>query len=133
MRIWLFFFSTFLCLQYCNSSKLGGASLKNEGRKGVNLSSHSETLVDQLRKVSGINIEGDGVSARITIRGKSSLFGDSEPLFLVNNQALTGGLKEAMDLIPVSDIQSIAVLKNPSETAIYGVRGANGVIVITLK
>lgn len=54
-------------------------------------------------------------------------------LFVVNGQILGGGRRAASNFVPVNDIQSIRVLKNPSETGIYGVQGANGVIEIQLK
>jgi TonB-dependent SusC/RagA subfamily outer membrane receptor len=100
---------------------------------GVDNPSHSETLVDHLIKVAGVNVVGDGRNAKITIHGVSTLYGSNEPLFVVNGQQLGGGLQEAMSIIPVADIKSIRVLKNPSEIGVYGVRGANGVILITLK
>ena len=52
---------------------------------------------------------------------------------MVNGQPLNGGLSAANNMIPVNEISSIRVLKTPSEVGMYGVRGANGVIVITLK
>lgn len=100
---------------------------------GVDNPSHSETLVDHLMKVAGINVVGDGRNAKISIHGVSTIYGSNEPLFVVNGQQLGGGLQEAMNIIPVSDIKSIRVLKNPSEVGAYGVRGANGVVLITLK
>ena len=95
--------------------------------------SSSQTLVDHLRGVPGISVDGDGAGAKVKIRGVSSLYGNNEPLFVVNGQALSGGLREAVQIIPVATIKSIRVLKTPSETGMYGVRGANGVIVIQLR
>ena len=100
---------------------------------GVENPSQSVNLVDHLIKVPGINVVGDGRNAKITVRGISTFYGSNEPLFIVNGQQLNGGLQEAMNIVPVADIKSIRVLKNPDEIGGYGVRGANGVILITLK
>ena len=64
--------------------------------------------------------------AKIFIRGTSSWNG-SDPLVLVD------GIERAMKSVDVSSVESISVLKDASATAVYGVRGANGVILITTK
>ncbi|MDE6495213.1 MAG: carboxypeptidase-like regulatory domain-containing protein, partial [Duncaniella sp.] len=65
-------------------------------------------------------------SAQITIRGASS-WNNSSPLVLVD------GIERDMNSVDVSSVQSISVLKDASATAVYGVKGANGVILITTK
>ena len=65
-------------------------------------------------------------SAKITIRGSSSWNG-SDPLVLVD------GIERDMDNVDVNSVKSISVLKDASATAVYGVKGANGVILITTK
>ena len=64
--------------------------------------------------------------AKIVIRGTSSWNG-SDPLVLVD------GIERSMKSVDISSVESISVLKDASATAIYGVRGANGVILITTK
>ena len=64
--------------------------------------------------------------AKVVIRGTSSWNG-SEPLVLVD------GIERAMKSVDISSVESISVLKDASATAVYGVRGANGVILITTK
>lgn len=93
----------------------------------------SISLVDHLRRVPGVQVNGEGLNATIRIRGASSLYSSTEPLFVLNGQPMAGGLREAIQMIPVQEIKTINVLKNASETGIYGVRGANGIIEITLK
>jgi TonB-dependent SusC/RagA subfamily outer membrane receptor len=63
------------------------------------------------------------------IRGRGSLMGGSDPLIIVDGTQVTGNLS----WLNANDIARIDVLKNPDEVAIYGVRGANGVIVISTK
>ena len=73
----------------------------------------------------GTGIPG-GEDPKITIRGASS-WNSSDPLVLVD------GIEREMKSVDVSSVESISVLKDASATAVYGVRGANGVILITTK
>ena len=68
-----------------------------------------------------------GGDFKIRIRGANSISGGNEPLFVVDGQFLD------ISAVNVNDIQSIEVLKDASATAIYGNRGANGVVLITTK
>lgn len=65
--------------------------------------------------------------AKIYIRGQASFAGDNQPLILVD------GVERSFSQIAPDDIESISVLKDASATAVYGVRGANGVMLITTK
>ncbi|MFN8253880.1 MAG: TonB-dependent receptor [Ferruginibacter sp.] len=84
-------------------------------------------------KVAGVDIssnERPGTVPSINIRGVRSLTASNSPLFVVDNIPLiTGGI----DNLNPADIESIDVLKDASATAIYGSRGANGVVIITTK
>ncbi len=78
---------------------------------------------------AGVNITPSGVpgnSPRINIRGISS-FGDASPLIIVD------GIQQNLNNISANDIESIQVLKDAGAASIYGVRGANGVILVTTK
>ena len=75
-------------------------------------------------RVAGVEVTSD---KRIIIRGLGTLNGSSDPLILVDGQEW----QDISSLNP-NDIKSIDVLKD-SSTAIYGIRGANGVILITTK
>jgi len=84
-------------------------------------------------KVAGVDIstnERPGQVGSINIRGVRSLTASNSPLYVVDGIPLiTGGI----DYLNPNDIESIDVLKDASATAIYGSRGANGVIIITTK
>lgn len=77
-----------------------------------------------VRKAS--SAPGSGVS--IVIRGNNSINSSSQPLYIVDGIPLAN-----INTVPVEDIASIEVLKDASSTAIYGSRGANGVILVTTK
>lgn len=78
---------------------------------------------------SGVNIISSGspgYSSNIRIRGVTS-FGNTNPLVLID------GVQGSLNDIPADDVESIQVLKDAGAAAIYGVRGANGVIIVTTK
>ena len=80
-------------------------------------------------QASGVNIIRSGApggSSNVFVRGISS-FGNTAPLVLID------GVEGSLDNIPANEIQSIQVLKDAGAAAIYGVRGSNGVIVVTTK
>ncbi len=66
-------------------------------------------------------------NAAIFIRGRASFAGDNQPLIMVD------GVEREFSQIAPDDIETISVLKDASATAVYGVRGANGVILVTTK
>lgn len=72
-----------------------------------------------------------GIAVRI--RGTTSLIGGNEPLYVVDGIPVQPGPNGSLNGVNPYDIESIEVLKDPASTAMYGVRGANGVIVIKMK
>ena len=87
------------------------------------------TVYDYLRDmVPGVRVESTGpTSANVYVRGINSINSSTKPLFVVD-----GVVMDEIATINPYDIDSVDVLKD-SAAAIYGVRGANGVILITLK
>nr|WKN36409.1 TonB-dependent receptor [Tunicatimonas sp. TK19036] len=98
--------------------------------KELPVSSSVETLQG---RVAGVDIRsnggrpGQGVS--INIRGRRSITAENDPLFVVDGIPIQGTIND----INPQDIESMEVLKDAASTAIYGSRGANGVILITTK
>ena len=102
-------------------------------------------------KVAGLVVNSTssavGSASSVTIRGASSLRGDNQPLYVIDNvpQASTGEFsssgisgdfqinQDPLSSLNPADIEDITILKDASSTAIYGSRGANGVILITTK
>ncbi len=86
------------------------------------------------RRFPGVVVtRGPDGSIAIRIRGPTSIYGSNEPLYVIDGVPITPGPGGSLFGINPFDIESIQVLKNPSDTAMYGVRGANGVIVIKTK
>ena len=125
------------------------------------IDSHQTNLVNALQgKVAGVNITssggGAGEGASIVIRGGTSLDGDNQPLFVIDGMIMdnssfqestapgggsafngllgrsVGASNRAGDLNP-EDVASMTVLKGPAAAALYGLRAANGAVVITTK
>lgn len=75
------------------------------------------------------NSGAPGGRIEVRIRGGNSMVGDNQPLYVVDGFPITGGI----DFLNPADIESVNILKDASATAIYGSRGANGVVIITSK
>lgn len=84
-------------------------------------------------RIAGVDVTETPNGLSIRIRGASTIYGSNEPLYVVDGMPMDAGPGGALSGIHVRDIESIAVLKDASATAIYGSRGANGVIIITTK
>jgi TonB-dependent SusC/RagA subfamily outer membrane receptor len=84
-------------------------------------------------RVAGVTVtEADGGIA-VRIRGQTSIYGSNEPLYVLDGVPITPGPGGSLVGISPYDIESIKVLKDPADTALYGMRGANGVIEIRTK
>lgn len=105
------------------------ASVSSEQLTAVPVTNVSEALTGKLAGVSITTTEGSpDADVRIRVRGGGSLSQDNSPLYIVDGFPAT-----SISDIPSADIESIDVLKDASSTAIYGARGANGVIIVTTK
>lgn len=91
----------------------------------------NQTLQGRAAGVSVVSSEGaPGAEVSITIRGGSSISASNEPLYVIDGFPQFGGSN--LD-INSNDVASVEILKDASATAIYGSRGANGVVIITTK
>ncbi len=102
------------------------------------------SLAGRTSGIQVISTAGDaGAAAYLTIRGSHSITGNNEPLFVVNGMPIiSGGENTGVDGVSTSsrsidlnpdDIESITVLKGGAATALYGLRAANGALIITTK
>ncbi|TDN83054.1 iron complex outermembrane receptor protein [Salegentibacter sp. 24] len=120
----------------------------DEFNQGV-ISSPEELIQGKTAGLQVTSSSGEpGAGVNIRIRGTTSVRGGNDPLFVVDGVPLAGdeisaggsdvgfgtsSAKNPLNFINPSDIESISVLKDASATAIYGSRGANGVVIITTK
>jgi TonB-linked SusC/RagA family outer membrane protein len=120
------------------------ASVPVETLKSVPVASIDNALQGAVSGVQVSQVSGQpGGSVSIRIRGAGSIQGGNEPLYVVDgfpfyNNAASAGTLSGADINPLSslnpgDIESIDILKDAAATAIYGSRGANGVVIITTK
>lgn len=119
-----------------NISKVSGDVIKNTPVPSVQQAMQGKTAGVFVEANNG-KVSGE---TRMRIRGSSSITANNEPLFIVDGVPLTteslnqtGASINPLTSINFNDIESIDVLKDASSTAIYGSRGANGVILITTK
>ncbi|MFH6996481.1 SusC/RagA family TonB-linked outer membrane protein [Flavobacterium sp. FlaQc-57] len=126
-------------------SKISGSELKVDGVVDV-----SRMIEGKAAGVTVQNVTGTfGTAPKITVRGSSSIFGDTKPLWVIDGVVqediinvsfadLASGnsstlLSSSVAGLNANDIQSIEILKDASATSIYGSRSLNGVVVVTTK
>jgi TonB-linked SusC/RagA family outer membrane protein len=106
-------------------SSVGAKDLKD-----FPVSTAAEALAGKLAGVSVVTSEGKpGADITIRVRGGGSITQDNSPLYIVDGIQV----ENALSVISPQEIQSIDVLKDVASTAVYGARGANGVVLITTK
>ncbi len=105
------------------------ASVGHDALTANPVSNVAEALQGKLAGVSVVSQDGrPGASVSIKVRGGGSISQSNEPLFVVDGMPVND-----ISDIPADQIESVDVLKDASSTAIYGARGANGVILVTTK
>lgn len=105
------------------------ATVNSEALAAVPVANATEALTGKMAGVQITTTEGSpDATMKIRVRGGGSITQSNDPLFIVD-----GFPVESISDIPATDIEDITVLKDASSTAIYGSRGANGVIMVTTK
>lgn len=105
------------------------ASMNKEVLQNIPVNNVAEAISGRMAGVQVTTSEGSPDAAiTIRVRGGGSITQDNSPLYVVD-----GFQVSSINDIPSSDIESIEILKDASTTAIYGARGANGVVMITTK
>ena len=103
----------------------------NEDLETIPVARVDDALIGQ---VSGVNIQSTdgaaGSAPTITIRGVGSLAGDSTPLIVVDGTIVDS---EFLSVLNMADVESFEVLKDAASSAIFGSKGANGIIMVTTK
>ena len=105
------------------------ATVNSDALVAVPVANASEALTGKMAGVQVTSTEGSpDADVKIRVRGGGSITQSNDPLYIVDGFPVDG-----ISDIPASDIEDITVLKDASSTAIYGSRGANGVILVTTK
>jgi len=131
------------------SEKALGYAAQSVGGDKLNEAPEANLVNSLSGRIAGVNITNSsgavGSSSRIVLRGASSIYGDNQPLFIVDGMPVSnsntgtttgnGGfdLPNGVADINPNDIESVNVLKGPNAAALYGMRASNGVVVITTK
>lgn len=89
-------------------------------------------LIDLISKEPGVQVKKMGSNYDITIRSQGTFITSHQPLFVVDGIATGTSYADVAQLVPVTEVQSIRVIKGADATS-YGSRGANGVIEIRLR
>ncbi len=112
------------------SGAVTGINVENENIADIPVESIDKALQGKLSGVQILDSEGQvGASPEIRIRGVASFSASNEPLIVIDGLPTFGSLSD----VPANDIANIEILKDAASTAIYGSRGANGVVLITTK
>ena len=113
------------------------AAINQAAVKDLPVSTLDQKMIGQVAGVQIQQVSGaPGAGTSVRIRGSGSLGAGNEPLYVVDGMPYSSGLNQSLNpllLINPNDIESITILKDASSTAIYGSRGANGVVMITTK
>ena len=103
----------------------------NESLDQIAVSRVDDALIGQ---VSGVNIQATdgeaGAAPTITIRGVGSMAGDSTPLIVVDGIIVSSSFLGSLNM---NDVESFEILKDAASSSIYGSKGSNGIIMITMK
>lgn len=110
------------------ASIVGAIATIDPSEMKVPVSKMSNALSGRLSGVISVQQSGEpGTGSSFWIRGISTFGANSNPLVLVD------GIERSLDLVDIEDVKDFSVLKDAAATAVYGVRGANGVILITTR
>ncbi|MGN6436661.1 MAG: SusC/RagA family TonB-linked outer membrane protein [Agriterribacter sp.] len=129
-----------------------GFAVQQVKAEDVTIAAPVDVAQGLMGKVAGLNISNsnglNNSSSRIVIRGNNSITGNNQPLIVIDgailenkplaqsNIEVTDGMRDwgnYMSYVNMDNVESISVLKGPNAAALYGARGANGVILITTK
>lgn len=108
-----------------------GPSVDAEDIDGRSAVQAEELLIGRFPGVRVIRLPGGGLAVRVW--GPGTFSGDKEPLYVVDGMPVRVDAGRGLYWLNPGDIATIEVLKDVSETAFYGVRGGNGVVVITTR
>lgn len=107
------------------------STVSGEDLHGIPAARVEELLEGRSAGVQVVRLPGGGIAVRI--RGRGSIYGDTEPLYVIDGMPVVVTAGHGLSWLNPGDIQRIEILKDASATAVYGMRGANGVVLITTR
>jgi len=120
-----------LIITNCSTTERAPRESRTADSSEVDFSNY-RNLADYLRRLPGVQVRGTGDNVNIQIRGASSFSSETQPLFVLDGRVMGNNYSEVNRFLSMSEVSSIQVLTD-SEAGSYGIRGANGVIVIARK
>lgn len=90
------------------------------------------TWIELLQRTSGVSVSGSGNDLNIQIRAKKSMNSGNEPLFVLDDKIVGNGF-QYISFVDPNLVKRISILKDGASASAYGSRGADGVILVTLK
>lgn len=112
-----------------SQSNMAVSTIDDDDLKGQAVTTWEQLIMG---RVAGLDVIRSESGMKLRIRGASTLNADSDPLIIVDGVQLGGTTNLLLSVNP-QDVKRIEVLKDAGATTIYGSRGANGVVLITLK
>lgn len=131
----LFILFMFLGCMSTNEVKSGEEGEQRDAARdaAIEIYDPSLRLADYLQRVGGVNIHESGGLTKVIIRGNFSFETNSEPLYVIDGVRSGHDYNRVERMIPVQSIYSVSILKGSEASAIYGLAGSNGAIVIRTK
>lgn len=131
----LFFLSVFLGCMSTNEVKSGDQGERRDSARDAAIEIHDPSLrlADYLQQVGGVNIHETGGLTKVIIRGNFSFETNSEPLYVIDGVRSGHDYNRVERMVPVQSIYSVSILKGSEASALYGLAGSNGAIVIRTK
>lgn len=127
----IIFLGIAIAFQGCGTAGTTGTAKQNHTiEEGI--TTEYRELADYLRRVPGVRVTGSGNNVQVQIRGTSSLTSETRPLYIVDGQNWGSSYYEVNRALNIHEVSNVRVLTG-SDAAAYGVRGANGVIIVELK
>lgn len=112
-------------------ARTGPNTVRGDRMRGYPVRQVEQLLAGRVPGAQVIRGAAGGFSLRV--RGISSLYGSSEPIYVVDGMVVQTVPGRGLDWLNPSDIETIEILKDANSLSWYGVRGANGVVVITTR
>lgn len=127
----------FVSITSCHSTQSAGSTgldKKAKREKAPKVEKVYSTLAERLRETPGVLVTGQGRYASVRIVGiPQTINSSNEPLFIVDGQKIGRSFAQVENIINVMEVDKIRVLKTAADTGLYGLEGANGVILIKMK